>query len=834
MRKKMSIKKIICLLSVLALFVGVLTTSYTSLAEIPEDEVPLSALPEDDSFLLNMSKFELWESGQYDQETGEKSVHRRRMRTSDPIIRKYIEYYIELSEDMNLIFYEYDAQMNYLGCNVLADGDTFMPQEATRWFTITLYRTYSEKSLSPGQWKTIFSQGISISVIHGNDMLNGSASTSDVFLLDMSYFQLWESGDYSEENGEAIEHKRRLRYPMYIDNESEYYLIELSDDLKLIVFEFDDSMNYLGCTTFSNGERFVPNSATTQFTVTVHRKTSEKSMSYGQWKAFFANKVKIRISYGDISQFELEKDKLLCTTSEPLTSEEELVAALLNDEGDRVANGLWNNLISNGVYALDGHDLDNGNLTIYVSSSEGSDNNSGLSPLYPKASLEQYSGVSNINVLLKCGDTFQMSDSFLVGNNSVYAAYGEGKRPKLDYYRNLDLLFKQVDGYENMWVADVSELDICNRTASKSNCNMGQLLINGEVNWKRKVGSTSDMFDPLVLAEVADGGWSVDWHTNQLYLYSDQNPNDCNISYAPPLHAITMNKVENVIFNGIEIVGAGMHGISMKNVDNINISGCYIHHVGGSILVSAGVRYGNAVQLWDSGSNVTVSHNFSDWIFDTCYTNQGNNGTAAENNVLFIKNIGAHSFWGLETWGDAYSANSFMDIRYAYNIIYDMMDVTNPDTPMYSSKSGKVIFANANMKKEDYVSYRCGYTYNQMSSVNVNNGGTGDPVKIHDNIFWNTNRFLAIITNDRSEAMFSCLYNNLFYGETDVAAPALFRYTIDGGAKNYLESPEGYIDASNKVTVWPGGAIGDNSAELEALVALMKIISGTNNLGGLN
>lgn len=829
MKKKNNINRLLCLVSAIVVLIGLLASIRPALVEIADGEVPLSALPEEDSFLLNMSDFELWESGEYNQENGEKNIHRRRLRTPDPIARKYVEYYIELSEEYNLIFFEYDEQLNFLGSAVLTDGEVFSPQEATRWFTITLYRTYSEKSLSPGQWKAIFSQGITIGVIHGNERIDGGGAVGDVFLMDMSYFQLWESGEYSQDNGEPIANKRRLRYPSYIEKEYDNYLIELSESLNMVIFEFDSAMNYLGCTTLANGARFVPKPETAQFTVTVHKIVSEKSMSLGQWSAFFANDVMIRISYGDISQFEQEKDKVLCTTTEKMTLEEDLVDALLCDDGKMVAGGLWNNLIINGVYSLTGHDLDNGNLTVYVSSSEGNDDNSGLSPLYPKASLEQYSGMSNVNILLKCGDIFEMSETFLVGNNSFYAAYGEGARPILSYYRNLELQYKELAEHENIWVADISNLDICNNTASKSNCNIGHLLINGEVNWKRRVGSTADAFDPMTLVETADEGWAVDWHTNQLYIYSEQNPNYLDISFAPPLHAITMNKVGNVVFKGIEIVGAGMHGISMKNVENIDISSCYIHHIGGSVLVSAGVRYGNAIQLWDSGSNVTVSHNFSDWIFDTCYTNQGSNGSASEDNIIFEKNIGAHSFWGLETWGDAYSKNSFSNIQYVNNIIYDMIDITNPETPMYSSKSGKVIFADPNMKKEDYVSYRCGYTYNQMSSVNVNNGGTGEPVKIYDNVFWNSNRFLAIITNDRSETLFSCLQGNLFYGETDVAAPALFRYTIGGGKKNYLESPDGYVDASNRATIWDDGTVGDNSAEMSTLIDLMRIISGTDS-----
>ena len=66
----------------------------------------------------------------------------------------------------------------------------------------------------------------------------------------------------------------------------------------------------------------------------------------------------------------------------------------------------------------------------------------------------------------------------------------------------------------------------------------------------------------------------------------------------------------------------------------------------------------------------------------------------------------------------------------------------------------------------------------------------------------------------------------MFYGETDVETPALFRYTTDGGEKIYLETPEGYIDASNRIRVWSGGVVGDNSAEREKLNVWMEFISG--------
>lgn len=799
--------------------------------EIKDGNTPLGIVT-DDSFLTDMAKYELWESGEYSTTTGGKSAHRRRMRSPETIARNYVEYYIELSEEIRLMVFEYDREMNYLGYEVLSNGDVLCPGDEAVYFTLTLYRTYSEKSLSPGEWNKLFCSGLTVRMVHGEEALYSSVDSSydafrsDAYLMDFGFFALWEGGDYSESDGTCIENKRRLRYPGYVDKMHDSYLVELSENLLIRFFEYDESLQYLGCSVFSNGEYFIPKTETVWFTMSICHRTAEKSMSLGQWNAAFSNRLTIQISHGDTSVFDIKKNEVLCTSWGTLTDPGAMAYMLLDNQGDAFADCLWDNLILSGAYSLRGTDLDNGNLTLYFSSSEGNDANHGLSPEYPKASLNGYSGMSNVNILLKCGDVFKMEDTFEVGSNSIIAAYGEGRRPVLDYYRELPLTFTEVEGLDNVWVADLSGLSICNFAQSKSNCNIGQLLINGEVNWKRIVGSTKDTFNPATLSNAADDGWAADWNTNRLYMYTQGNPNYYYIQYAPPLHAVSINKASNVEFKGIEIVGSGMHGVSIKNAENVSISSCYIHHIGGSILTSAGVRYGNAVQLWDGGINISVTHNFADWIFDTCYTNQGSDSDCLEIDVVFEKNVGAHSFWGIEVWGDGFSQYPFYGIEYAHNIIYSMMDITNPTTPMYSSKSGKIIFADPDMTKEQYRSYRCGYTYHQMSSVNVSNSGVGEMPKIHNNVFWNTNRFLAIIANDRKEELFSCLYDNFFYGETEVAGPALFRYTVGGGTKNYLESPEGYIDSSNRISIWSGGEVGDNSEELNEMISLMWIISG--------
>lgn len=467
---------------------------------------------------------------------------------------------------------------------------------------------------------------------------------------------------------------------------------------------------------------------------------------------------------------------------------EYLVDALLNEDSAKLADGLWQNQISNGIYSVTDDELNQNMLTFYVSTSEGDDNNLGLSPSEPKKTFSQFSEIANITVLLKCGDVFELDKTFKVGSGCIYATYGQGPRPVVSFYEKLEVEFTQLPEYENVWKASLQDLPrIYNTYENKDNCNIGQLVINGVVNWKRVVVSSSEAktFDfPGSLVERADGSWTVDWLQSLLYVYSESNPNEQEIYAAPDGHGIVFNKTRNTVLKGWEIVGAGAHGCNIVDGEDVSITNCYFHNIGGSIHLSAGIRYGNAVQVWDGGINVTVQYNYADWVFDSCYTNQGSSSSCYGENIIFANNIGGHSFTGIETWGDRYSDIPFNNIVYRDNIIFHMCDITDPDKHMFSSSNGKLI---AKLPEEPkYVSYRGGYTYNQMTCLNTSNSWENGELKILNNVFWNTNRLLILISDITYG--YPDMNNNLFYSETTSEDACLFRYTDDSDTICYVNS----------------------------------------------
>ncbi len=639
-----------------------------------------------------------------------------------------------------------------------------------------------------------------------------SEATGDDFYLDLGHYKLWESGEYLTETGEKADNKRRLRYPEYVEITCPEYIITLSEGFSLYMCEYDSGKSFIRSMQFSDGDRYDASKEGAYFTVTIRKNEGEKSLSLGQWSGVFSNGIDITICTEKWLSYSISELGSLIGGGKADYEPSELSNLLLEGEDDKLADVLWNMQVANGVYTMSGEEIDNGRLTYYVSSSEGDDNNVGLDKEHPKKTLDAFSGLSGINVLLKCGDVFKVSKGMKIGSNCLYGAYGEGERPVLNYYRTLDVNFERDIRAENMWVADLTDTGIVTEAKDKNNCNIGQLIIDGELNWKRIVWSSKEEFDFEGMSHKENGCWAIVWKEDRLYIKSDKDPNEITIEYAPPTTAISIDKASNVTIKGLEIKGVGKHGCNITDSSNINIECCYFHHIGGSVLQQAGVRYGNAIQVWDSGKDIFVSNNYTSWIFDTCFTNQGTDSSAVCENIIFEKNIGAHFFWGIETWGDGYSENGFVNIVYRNNILFDNVDVTNPTTPMHAGSNTRLL----GVSDSEYVSYRNGYRYHQMSGINVNNSGIGEVVRIEDNIVWNSNRFLVLAKNARNEENFSALKNNLLYAEVESDKACLLRFTQDD-VKNYCQTAE-YLDGSNAWSIHTFSEYYDNVNEKNFLI----------------
>lgn len=647
-----------------------------------------------------------------------------------------------------------------------------------------------------------------------------SDKTGDDFYLDLSHRNLWESGEYSEKTGEKAEHDRRMRCPELISIECPKYNIELTEDYKLRICEYDEDKELIRCNDYYNGEAYEASKYGEFFSITIIKIDREQSLSPGQWGRVFGAGIVVKIYSDKWKDYDdnLSGSLIIGSTGSPMS--EVPTNLLLEGRDYELAEYLWNEQIENGVYTLLGEELNNGYTTYYVSSSEGDDSNSGLSPEKPKKTLASFSGMSSVNVLVKCGDTFDLTNEINLGSNCIYAAYGQGSRPKLNFYRELNVPFSKVKGTENVWEANLSSLDICDSNNANLNCNIGQLIIDGLMTWNRYISATSGECDPMAIEKRGEGTWGVDCVASKLFIYCKKDPNNIRIVFASPSEAFTGDNIRNTVVKGFEVVGAGYHGCNLCDCENVEISCCHFDHIGGALQSKGSSRYGNAIQIWNSGKDIRIHNNFASQIYDTCFTNQGSDKEAVCEHIHFNDNIGSHFFWGIEVWGAGYSDNPFNDITYTGNILYDNIDVTNTNTPMHVNKNARPLGVDDNQ----YVSYRTGYKYHQMSGISVSNSGSGQVTKIENNIVWNSNRFLVTAKNDRGESEFSSLKNNLFYAEGVLKDACLLRYEVDG-AKKYSDNTD-YIGESNVWSVHKSGEKYDNEAEVTKLSQTLEHIGG--------
>jgi hypothetical protein len=477
--------------------------------------------------------------------------------------------------------------------------------------------------------------------------------------------------------------------------------------------------------------------------------------------------------------------------------------------------------------------LDN-SVTLYFSSSEGNDKNDGLSPNKPKKSFWKYSGTSNINILLKCNDTFQMTNTFQLGENMNLTHYGKGERPILNYFHKLMVKWTREKGYSNVWKANLSKLSgVYDKSKSTSNCNIGILQIEGEYNWRRKNKSIGEVFNyPSYLASAADNSWAIDWESSTIYLYSKKDPNKISINYSSPCYGVAFNNISNAKIVGIEITGASKHGISIANSKNIVVSDCYIHHIGGACLNGHSTKYGNAIEIWDSAEDVLVEYNLAVWIYDSCYTNQGSGTDITQRNIIFRRNIGLFSYCGIESWGDYDTKDQTINVVYEDNLLMFACDITTPITGIYINSSSVEfnesgeIYVNNNTP---YISYRkADYYYQQMTLLNAFNTGRSTSLAIKNNVFWGTKRFLSILIRSDNEARFPIIKNNVFYAEIPNESVRTFRNSLSGGIekKYYIKYPiignKSYVTYSNKESE---GTEIDKDLKNDLIKILNKIIS---------
>lgn len=320
--------------------------------------------------------------------------------------------------------------------------------------------------------------------------------------------------------------------------------------------------------------------------------------------------------------------------------------------------------------------------TIYISSSQGDDNNPGTKKM-PKKTIASIDNKDrrDLHILLKAGDVFYER---LAGfENCLVESYGKGDKPMLCGFK----ILKNIDAWKNLgnniWQLQLDKEEdfegyaISNATNKLYYNNVGMIydsktdMIMGHlVKDSTRLTNIGDIFTSGVgsLNEVRDGTFG------SIMLYYNTNPkvlgNLCFSVYENGVSNLRKCHVRNVA-----IVGFARHGVA--GIYDTTIENCRIDLIGGSILLGykTWVRFGNGVELGVTThpcNHCTIRRCFISRCYDTATTIQGNGKNMSDpTDMHFVENIIAYCRQAFEWYTPQKGSRPrYIDCEFSRNICF--------------------------------------------------------------------------------------------------------------------------------------------------------------------
>lgn len=321
--------------------------------------------------------------------------------------------------------------------------------------------------------------------------------------------------------------------------------------------------------------------------------------------------------------------------------------------------------------------------TYYVSSSEGSDDNDGLSPLQPRKTVASIREKDNVTILLKSDDVF--FERLSGYKNATISSYGSGKRPiicGLKVLKNNKAWEKMPNG---IWRLDLTKDSnfggyIPGIADNKNTINNVGLIYDSArdkvyghlVQYYEQLKNNGD-FQMTELYKPAD----IEKHPFQyLYWKIDGDPRQMD-GLCFSLYGNGVSGLNNCVIRGIAIIGFSRHGIC--NTTHTLIDNCQIDLIGGSnfLKVRWWSRFGNGIEFWAGDQNDNVVRNcIISRTFDCGVTVQSNSKSIKDvYNIHFINNRFYHCRQAFEHFinpsGSDYNPQ-YINCKFTGNIGFEM------------------------------------------------------------------------------------------------------------------------------------------------------------------
>ncbi len=313
--------------------------------------------------------------------------------------------------------------------------------------------------------------------------------------------------------------------------------------------------------------------------------------------------------------------------------------------------------------------------TAYYVANDGNDDNDGLTPETPWATLERVS-----NAALKKGDVvfFNRGDIFRGGLTTqegvTYSAYGEGVKPRI--------FGSPYDGVvHGSWLKVAP--NVYRYSEYFGDRDIGAIVFNhgeavatkicpiykkdGPINdWtnepfsSRTISTDLHFFHDSISDEYTYN--LLDTEFGYVYLCSTQgNPADRFDSIEFNVSGNIIGGENYVTLDNLWVQYGGSHGIDAGK-SHFTVQNCEVSYVGGSFQGSdGGIRYGNGIELWGSGDNFTVRDCYVHHCFDTGITQQGSN--CVYKNIHYYGNLLEYTNANIEyfNYADENNASYYME-----------------------------------------------------------------------------------------------------------------------------------------------------------------------------
>jgi hypothetical protein len=270
--------------------------------------------------------------------------------------------------------------------------------------------------------------------------------------------------------------------------------------------------------------------------------------------------------------------------------------------------------------------------TYHIDPAAGDDSNDGLAPSRPLKTYATREFTGGDTVLFKRGSVIR--DLLYTRNGTeqapiVYGAYGEGEKPTF--------LGSMPIGVPDSWVEERPCLWRYTETIPSEVCNL--VFNDGE-------------FCGILRWQIEDLRQPGEWHYtgfgkqhqggDSLYLYSPTNP---GLAYSGIECALWGQRrlvaaERHVILENLSFRNSGVHGFQVFHAQQIAIRNCEFRFIGGAVWHrERRIRFGNAVELWDGASDVTVEGCLFDNIYDSGVTHQGGKTRNIPERIYFRNNL---------------------------------------------------------------------------------------------------------------------------------------------------------------------------------------------------